>query len=150
MANATNNYFTINKQKFGDDFIKRKSAQDIQRDAKKKIFKDMVFGNIDYDVDGMYYTDANFLDNLITTALTERDVHQVTAFALYDFAMFKGGDPLAPIAGQKSGSHQQTANALQCLLNTFVYIKDHDMDISCLPGVTLAVAPYRKAFAEFY
>ena len=145
-----NNYFTNNKQKFGDNFLNQKSAQDIQRDAKKKIFKDMIFGNIDYGVDGMYFTNATFLDNLITVASVEADVHTVTAAALQNFALMNGGDRLAPVAAQKATQHANTSLALQILLNTFVMIKGSDMDISYLPNLNNLVYMYRRDFSEFY
>ena len=153
-AQKTNNYFTINKQKFGDNFIAQKSAQDIQRDARKKIFKDMVFGNIDYDVDGQYFTDANFLDNLITVAMIEKDVHEVTGRALYEFTVTHGGDPVlatqVAIANQKSVQHQHTSFVLGTLLGAFLTIKNTNMNISCLPAITTAVYPYKREFSEFY
>lgn len=156
MANGTNNaqkannYFSINIQKFGDNFIAQKSAQDIQRDAKKKIFKDMVFGNIDYDVYGQYFTDPNFLDNLITVAMIEKDVHEVTGQALYNFSMTNAADPRASIASQKCIQHQHTGYVLGILLGAFLTIKNTNMNISCLPGITTAVYPYKRDFSEFY
>ena len=161
MANATNNaqkannYFSINIQKYGENFIAQKSPQDIQRDAKKKIFKDMVFGNIDYDTYGQYFTDANFLDNLITVAMIERAVHEVTGKALYDYSLNYNGNPEVPsdyiaLATQKSVQHQHTSFVLGTLLGAFLTIKNTGMNISCLPSITTAVYPFKREFSEFY
>ena len=155
MANVNNNaqknnYFTINKQKFGDNFIAQKSAQDIQRDAKKKIFKDMVYGNIDDGVDGIYYTDANFLDNLITVAMIEMDVHGVTADALNNYTLMNGGDPRIAIAAQKAAQHRNTAAVLKVLLDAFLIIKNSGMNISCLNDIAQLVSMAKRDFSEFY
>lgn len=153
-AQKANNYFSINIQKFGENFLAQKSAQDIQRDAKKKIFKDMVFGNIDYDTYGKYYIDSNFLDNLITVAMIECKVHDTTWRALYEYTLNHSGDPQftdqIAIANQKRIQHQNTANALNTLLGAFLTIKNTNMSISCLPGVSMALYPFRRDFSEFY
>lgn len=154
MANAstqkTNNYFTINIQKYGDNFVAQKAAQDIQRDARKKIFKDIVFGNIDYDAYGQYFTDATFLDNLITVAMTEKDIHEVTGDALYAYAMANPQDQRSPLAMHKSTQHKNTGAVLGILLGAFLTIKNTNMNISCLPSITTAVYPFKRDFAEFY
>jgi hypothetical protein len=154
MANAstqkTNNYFTINIQKYGDNFVAQKAAQDIQRDARKKIFKDIVFGNIDYDAYGQYFTDATFLDNLITVAMTEKDIHEVTGDALSKYALQYPQDPRSPLAMQKAAQHKNTGAALSVLLGAFLTIKNTNMNISCLPSITTAVYPFKRDFAEFY
>ena len=143
----TNNYFTFNVQKFGDNFIAQRSAQDIQKDAKRKLFKDMVFGNIDYDVYGKYFTDANFLDNLITVAMNERDVHMVTSEALrqYDF-----NNPGNSIVSQKAIQHLNTAQALNTIYNCLINIKSNNMNIMFLTGIATAVYAWKRDFAEFY
>ena len=44
------NYFEMNLRDHDENFINNRSTQDLQRDAKKRIFKDMIYGSIDYEV----------------------------------------------------------------------------------------------------
>lgn len=154
MANVTastsqksNNYFSINAQKFGDNFIAQKSAQDIQRDAKKKLFKDMVFGNIDYSVYGQYFTDATFLDNLITVAKNERDVHLVESDALKQYDLTHPG---GTIAQTKAVQHWNTALALDYIYQQLINTKASNMNIQYLTGIAMAVHAWKRDFSEFY
>lgn len=141
------NYFSNGIQKYGENFIALKSAQDIQRDAKKKIFKDMVFGNINYDLYGKYYTDANFLDNIITVAQNERDIHWVEGEALEQYdATHPGGT----IAKYKSVQHKNTAAALHAIYCALTNIRSDNMNIMYLPSLTTNLLKYRRDFAEFY
>ena len=154
MANVTtsntqksNNYFSINAQKFGDNFVAQKSAQDIQRDAKKKLFKDMVFGNIDYDVYGQYFTDATFLDNLITVAMNERDIHFIEAEALNQYDLTHPGGTIAPV---KAVQHREAMLALDYIFQSLVNVKNSGMNIMYLTGITTAVHAWKRSFSEFY
>ena len=72
MAQQQNNYFTSNIKRWDrEDFIWQMKPEQIQRDAKNRIFREMIQGRIDYEKYGKYYLDPKFLENLIITADNE-------------------------------------------------------------------------------
>ena len=78
------NYFKINAQQFGEDFLQKKNPLDIQKDAKK-IFIDMTFGNIDLEHDVYYFLDVNFLENLLQVASDNYWYHAYTYNGMKQF-----------------------------------------------------------------
>lgn len=68
------NYITNMIKQFGDNWIVALKPDDIQRSAKR-IFKEMVKGNFDYEQVGKYFLDGKFLDNLIIAANNELEVN---------------------------------------------------------------------------
>lgn len=81
-------------RRFGEDFILRMNPENIQRSAKSRIFKDMVKGNIDYGVYGMYFIESKFLENLIIAASNELQNNDVVLRALIEFDNNHPGDSL--------------------------------------------------------
>ena len=82
MAERRENYFETNIAKYGENFIFNKSATDIQKDALKRIFKDMIYGNIDYAKFGKFFQIPTFVDNLIAVARSEAEIQYTTYSAL--------------------------------------------------------------------
>ena len=80
MANK-NNFITNMKKQFGDNWIVSLSPEDIQRSAKR-IFKEMVKGQFDYEQLGIYFLDGKFLDNLIVAASNELEINTLYYNAL--------------------------------------------------------------------
>ena len=80
------NYFETNIQRFGEDFLDFKKAEEIQRDCKF-IFKDMVYGNIDYEKHGMYFMEPRFLEQLIIKSEIDSQKHNLKYMALYEFSI---------------------------------------------------------------
>lgn len=145
---ATKNYFSYNIEQFGKDFIRQKSPYDIQKDARKRIFKDMIYGNIDYSKYGEYFTDHNFLDNLIIEANIENDKHRISAQALYEYDINHHGNP---ITSAIASNHQHTSFILSIILNSLNSIKmDPVMNIAYLNNIADACYKYRSDFNEFY
>ena len=70
--NQNNNYFISNIRRWNrEDFVCMMKPEQIQRDAKNRIFREMVQGKIDYSVYGKYFLEAKFMDNLIISAENE-------------------------------------------------------------------------------
>lgn len=77
MANNKNNkkkkqqrpgYFQQNVQQFGEDFLERKTAKDIERDSQR-VFKDIAFQSPEaMDNIVQYFENRTFLANLVTSA----------------------------------------------------------------------------------
>lgn len=69
---ADNNYFKQNISKYGDQFISLVTPDQIQGQAKR-IVKELVRGQIEFEKYGMYFLDLKFLDNLIIGITNELD-----------------------------------------------------------------------------
>ena len=81
---ARKNYFETNIQKYGEDFLDYKRAEDIQKDSKF-IFKDIVYGNINYEKYGTYFTDTRFIEQLIIKSEIEAKKHEIKLEALNQY-----------------------------------------------------------------
>ena len=82
-----NNYFVNMERKFGDDsFIVNQKPDQIQRAAKERIFREMVKGQIDYSLQGKYFCDTKFLENLLIAGRDElnNNINILNALTFYD------------------------------------------------------------------
>lgn len=71
---ARKNYFEMNQEKFGENWIVALKPDQIQN-AGKRIVSEMVNGQIDYQKYGMYFLDGKFLDNLIIKCSNELEIN---------------------------------------------------------------------------
>lgn len=141
------NYFTRNVQQFGDDFLVQKTAQDLQRDAKNRIFKDMVYGNIDYTVFGKYYLDGRFLNQLIVTAEEELVIHQVYREALQYYDINVPGNIKVRDILMKEINVEAVLNSM---VSTLHLVRDTN-NIGYLPGFSQSISGHcKKCFSDFY
>lgn len=88
MAANKNNYITNMIKQFGENWIVALKPDDIQRSGKR-IVKEMVKGQYDYETVGKYFLDGKFLDNLIISVKNELDSNilyfeAVTFYARYN------------------------------------------------------------------
>lgn len=74
--NNKNNYITNMIRQYGENWIVALRPDDIQRSGKR-IFKEMVRGQFDYETVGQYFLDLKFLDNLINAASYELEVNSL-------------------------------------------------------------------------
>ena len=153
MANENNNaqqrenYFQVNIKRYGENFIHTKSPKNLQFDAKKRLFKEMVYGNINYDEFGKYYTDPQFLDNLIAIATALFNEHVVIATALGEFAVNHGNNP---VAAQLQMIHSDTASVFEILISQFNAVKMTGYNIQYLMNIVTLCMQYRQNFSELY
>ena len=148
-VNKRENYFEMNLRDHDENFIYNRSTQDLQRDAKKRIFKDMIYGNIDYEVFGSYFTIPNFVDALMNVAKVERDKHNITAVALQKFHM-ETADAAAYIL---SVQHSNCACVLNCILFNLEKVKMNNYDIKFLLDLQIQISTIPNAkrdYSEFY
>ena len=68
------NYIQNMKKQYGDNWINLLRPEDIQRSAKR-VFKEMIRNQIDYEKDGNWFNEAKFLDNLIIAAQNELEIN---------------------------------------------------------------------------
>ena len=140
------NYFQQNIAKYGENFLRSKSAKDIQKDAKRRLFKDMVYGNINYDEYGKFFTDPQFIDNLIVIANTLYLEHLVTGNALMQFAGMYNN----PVASQLSVRNLNVALVFNSLMTRISEVKANNYDIKSLVQIVSDTAMYRNDFSELY
>lgn len=96
MANnqVQNNYFTSNIRRYNrEDFVCMMKPEQIQRDAKNRIFREMVQGKIDYSIYGKYFLEPKFIDNLIISADNELRNNTTVLNALEMYDMYGPEDP---------------------------------------------------------
>ena len=74
MAKNNNNYFSDMIRRFGENWIVAVRPEDIQRSAKR-IFKELVKGQINHETHGKYFLDQKFIDNLIIAARNELEIN---------------------------------------------------------------------------
>ena len=143
------NYFEMNLKDHDENFINTRSPQDLQRDARKRIFKDMIFGNIDYETFGSYFTNPNFIDALITVANVEAQKHSVTASALGAYS----NATCDPVAYTLFIQHQNVAQVLSFIRYDLEAVKNNGYDISPLTQLQIQLASIpscKKDYNEFY
>ena len=92
MAKNKQNYFDQTIRQYGDDFIMCLTPDNIQRSAKKRIFREMIQGHIDYSVYGKYFQDPKFLENLLIAAWDELKVNTLLLNALTEYDYNHPGD----------------------------------------------------------
>ena len=143
------NYFEMNLRDHDENFINTRSPQDLQRDAKKRIFKDMIYGNIDYELYGSYFTNPNFIEALITVAGVEEQKHTVTSMALDQYYAATSN----PVAFSLCIQHKNCAYVLGCIRYDLEQLKNNNYDISPLTQLQIqlaSVANCKKDYNEFY
>lgn len=136
MAERRENYFETNIARFGENFIFNKSPIDIQKDALKRVFKDMIYGNIDYAKFGRYFQIPTFVDNLLAVAESEGKMQYITFIALRDYNT-NHGDPDAIIRAQM---HYNAFWCLMCIKNCLQTMKMNNFDVQYLTQLTADIA----------
>lgn len=89
---ARQNYFQNMINQYGENWIVALRPDDIQR-AGKRIVREMVRGNIDYEKFGKYYLDPKFLDNLIISCQNELEVNTLYYNALAFYRQYYPNTP---------------------------------------------------------
>ena len=89
---ARMNYIQNMEKQFGENWIASLRPEDIQRSGKR-IFKEMVRGNIDYQQHGKYFLDSKFLDNLIISVRNELEVNTLLFNAVTFYKMYNMDAP---------------------------------------------------------
>lgn len=149
MQKRKDNYFDINLRDHDNNFINNKSNIDLQKDAKKRIFKDMIYGNIDYDVHGAFFTNPNFIDILINTADIEEKKHKIQADAL---SMYYS-TTLDPIAFNLASQHNNCWYALKWIKYDLEMVKTNNYNIKYLTDLIAQIASNpncKRDYNEFY
>lgn len=83
------NYITQMIDKYGEYWVSNVRPEDIQRQTKR-IVKDIVHGNIEYDKVGNFFLDFKFLENVIIGIKNELEINTLNYNACcFQFQYFK-------------------------------------------------------------
>lgn len=133
------NYITNMMKQFGENWIVALKPEDIQRSGKR-IFKEMVRGNYDYETIGQYFLDGKFLDNLIIAATNELEINTLyyNAVTYYEQAF-----PMYPNI-RATISHLQTlCYVYNSILGRLTIVKQTG-DIGALVDISALLYSYRS------
>ena len=121
---AKSNYFQDMEQKYqGNEgvWINLITPQNIQRDAVKRIFKEMVNGGYNYENCGQYFLDSRFIENLIVAAGTKLEYYTLLSNAVN---MFRGYSPSYPNIGAHLSHVQNLSYIYNVIYNTLVEVRN--------------------------
>lgn len=93
---ARKNYIQNMIAQYGENWIVALKPEDIQRSAKR-IFREMIRGQIDYQKEGKYFLDLKFTDNLIIAADNELEINTLYYNSVFIYRQYYPNDPLAGI-----------------------------------------------------
>ena len=152
---ARKNYFETNIQKYGEDFLDYKRAEDIQKDSKF-IFKDIVYGNINYEKYGTYFTDTRFIEQLIIKSEIEAKKHEIKLEALNQYIIsnnkMDNHNPLPHDMLQLACDMQQSEYDLKMImwtLNNYLWkVKFDNYNIQCLLELPAVLKQHRSSMKD--
>lgn len=137
---AYTNYFDFNIRKFNrNDFIVLMKPEQIQRDAKNRIFREMIQGYVDYEKYGSYYLDSKFLENIIISAENELMNSNIIANALKLYDISNPGNSLVIMNKNK---YEQLSYVYNVLYAKLSMVKSNQ-DISFLIDIQYILRDYR-------
>lgn len=135
------NYFDQNIRQNGEDFLLTTPPDVIQRMAKKRIFREMVQGQIDYTVYGKYFLDPKFFENLLQAAYDELNNNIVIKQALTEFDLCHPGNNLVVIL---KGKYTNLEYIYSVLYNRLLQVKQSEYNIGLLSDLSAILYPYRN------
>lgn len=140
---AKNNYFQDMENRYQgneEGWINLITPQNIQRDAVRRIFKEMVNGGYDYEKYGQYFTDSRFLENLIVAAGTKLEYYTLLSNAV---SMFRGYSPAYPNIGAHL-THIQNLNYIYNILYNKLLEVRNTYNIAALVEISPLTFSYRN------
>lgn len=141
------NYFQNNMNMFGQDFLRRKTPLDIQRDAKK-IFSDLAYGNIDIQRDAVFFTNVDFLINLRTVAFDNYKYHAFTANGMKQIINQSQTNQIEEYFVKVSETHDRCATAYSIIVHFIDNMLQNKGVVINLTEMVKQLQLYRGAFSE--
>lgn len=139
MASNKANFITNMMKQFGDNWIVALKPEDIQRSGKR-IFKEMVRGNYDYQKIGNYFLDGKFLDNLIIAASNELEINTLYLNAV---SFYRDNFPQIPNIGVHVNHLQTICYIYNTILNKLQSVKQTG-NIGWLADTSALLYSYRN------
>ena len=133
------NYIQNMVSQHGENWIIALKPEDIQRSAKR-IFREMIRGQIDYQRDGKYFLDLKFLDNLIIAADNELEVNTLYFNSVFLYRQFYPNDPLA---GPQISHLYALCNVYKTLHDKLSLVK-HTSNIGWMADISTVLFNYRN------
>lgn len=133
------NYFDMKIRQQGEDFLLTESAKSIQISARRRIFREMVNGEIDYSMYGKYFMNSSFLENLLIPAKEELNNNAVIRDALINYDLCFPGT----IAGILKGKYVGLAHVYTVLVDKLECVKISG-NIGFLVDISAVLANYRN------
>ena len=138
MAAKTTNYFKQNIDKFNTpEFISLITPEQIQRQAKR-IVKELVKGDIDFELYGQYFLDMKFMENLIIGISNELDDYLLYSNAVTFYKMYY---PTTPNISIKENRLQSICYVYQVILAKLNAVKSSG-DIGYLADTSALLNKY--------
>lgn len=136
---ARPNYIRTMINQFGENWIVALKPEDIQRSGKR-IFKEMIKGQINYEQEGNYFLDGKFLENLIISCNNELEINTLyyNAVSFYQIS-FPNIPNIAP---------QLTHLQIMCHIYSTILYKLNGVketgNIGCLADTSALLYSYRN------
>lgn len=139
MAGNKNNYITNMMRQFGDNWIVALKPEDIQRSGKR-ISKEMVKGQFDYEQVGKYFLDGKFLENLIISINNELEINTLYYNAI---SFYKSYYPNIPNIGAIE-NHLQSLCYIYSVIGSKLSCVKQSGNIGYLHDISALLYSYRN------
>ena len=136
---AKNNYFKQQIDKFGETFVSLVTPDQIQMQAKR-VVKELVKGEIEFEKYGQYFLDLKLLDNLIIGINNELDEY---SFYNETVAFYKQYFPMTPNINIKENHLQILCYIYRTILYKFQMVRN-TQDIGYLSDISALLYNYRN------
>ena len=113
------NYFDMNIRQNGEDFINGLPPRSVQSSARRRIFREIINGEIDFSMYGKYFTDNRFIENLLIPAREELNINATIRDALINYDLCFPGT----LAGAIKGKYVGLAYIYETLVDRFEKVK---------------------------
>lgn len=113
-----NDYFTMNIQQYGENFLEFKNARDLEMESIR-IFRGLARGQIDIDKYGHYFLDGQLLSSCIQAAFSKKiyfDISYTGVFKLHE-SIFASGDTPDPNILMVLDHHKKSSEAYKIILD---------------------------------
>lgn len=140
---AKTNYFQDMENRYQgneESWINVISPQDIQKSAVKRIFKEMINGAYNYELQGKYFTDSRFLENLIIAASNKMEYYTLLNNSV---SVYRGYYPSYVNIGAHH-THIQNLNYMYSVLYYKLLEVRNSMSIAPLVEISPMLYPYRN------
>lgn len=126
------NFFEDQIKRNGEDSILQMNPTWIQTQAKRRIFREMVRGEISYERYGKFFTDPKFLENLIIAARGELDISTLLYCATREYEQNHPGNPLT---SELVSNYYALMNIYTVLYNRLTICRNNFYNIACLADI---------------
>lgn len=125
----------------GPEWLTFVNPETIQTIAKRRVFREMVNGFIDYEKFGIYFQDPKFLENIIIAAREELQSNTVVASAL---TLMDNTYPGYPEVIKNRSKYERKVYVFEILYRHLMMVKDNYYNIGYLNDVAAILHPFNN------